>query len=101
MQTNNFIHFQADLSQPLELGILLENFTNCKELVIPPGTQDYRVKIRLYDTANRLLELWVQIKAGLGGSLRVSIVSQSCLRLFSPPIFFCSKYLIVSCLLRS
>ncbi len=52
--------------------MLLENYPHCKELIIPPGTQDYRVKIRLYDTAQRLLELWVQIKAGLGGSLRVS-----------------------------
>ena len=68
----SFPQLQADLSQPLELGVLLENFPTCKELVIPPGTQDYRVKIRLYDTSNRLLELWVQIKAGLGGSLRVS-----------------------------
>ncbi len=79
--TCHFSRSQADLSQPLELGVLLENFTSCKELVIPPGTQDYRVKIRLYDTEQRLLELWVQIKAGLGGSLRVGTRRQV-LRLF-------------------
>ena len=68
----SLLSFQADLRQALELGITLENFPTCKELVIPPGTQDYRVKLRLYDTQDRKLELCVKIKAGLGGALRVS-----------------------------
>ena len=66
---------QADLTQPLELGLLLENFPRCKELIIPPGTCDYRVKLRIYDNIDRMLELLVNIKAGLGGSLKVAIVT--------------------------
>lgn len=62
---------QVDLSQTLELGILVENFPTCKELVIPPGTQDYQVRLQLYDTKDRLQELKVHIKAGIGGSLKV------------------------------
>ena len=64
-------HCQADITQALELGVELENFPSCKELVIPAGTKDYTVKIRLYDTVDRLLELSVHIKAGIGGSLKV------------------------------
>ena len=60
----------VDLSQFLELGLQLENYPTCKELSIPPGTTDYKVKIRLYDGINRPLELVVQIKARKGGSLR-------------------------------
>ena len=63
---------QADLSQALVLGVLLENFPRCMELVIPPGTVDYQVKIRLFDINDRLLNLNVRIKARCGGSLRVS-----------------------------
>ncbi|XP_042155267.1 vacuolar protein sorting-associated protein 13D-like isoform X2 [Oncorhynchus tshawytscha] len=33
----------ADTSQNLELGGLPENFPVCKELLIPPGTQNYVV----------------------------------------------------------
>ncbi|CAH1798376.1 unnamed protein product [Owenia fusiformis] len=65
--------FAADISQALELGILLENFPQCRELVVPPGTTDYQVKLRLYDTHKRLLELFVKIAARKGGSLRLSI----------------------------
>ncbi len=72
---------QADLNQTLELGVFLENFPQCKELVIPPGTMDYRVKLRLYDTKNRLLELFVHIKAGIGGSLKVSTILILCIGL--------------------
>ena len=60
----------VDLSRSLELGIQLENHPKCKELHIPPGTTDYVVKIRLYDSLNRPLELTVRIKARKGGSLR-------------------------------
>ena len=60
----------VDLSKSLELGIQLENHPKCKELHIPPGTTDYVVKIRLYDSLNRPLELTVRIKARKGGSLR-------------------------------
>ena len=62
---------QVDVTQSLELGVTLENFATCKELVIPAGTKDYKVKLRLYDTLDRLLELWVLIRAGAGGSLKV------------------------------
>ena len=71
---------QADITQALELGVELENFPSCKELVIPAGTKDYKVKLRLYDTAERLLELAVHIKAGTGDSLKVgSSARTSCL----------------------
>ena len=61
----------VDLSQELELGIQLENYPKCKELHIPVGTTDYVVKIRLYDTLSRPLELTVRIKARKGGSMRL------------------------------
>ena len=50
---------------------MIENFTNCRHLVIPPGTTDYFVKLRVYDTQNRLLQLGVRIQADKGGSLKV------------------------------
>ena len=59
-----------DLSQAFELGIQLENFPKCKELLIPAGTTDYNVRIRLYDSLTRPLELEVRIKARKGGSMR-------------------------------
>ncbi len=62
-----------DLSQPMELAMFMENFPRCKELVIPPGTVDYKVKLKLYDTQDRLLELFVWIKAETGGSLKVRV----------------------------
>ena len=61
------------MSNVLELGVNLENFLDCRELVVPPDTQDYRVKLRIYDDKKRTLELWVRILAGLGGSLKFSI----------------------------
>jgi vacuolar protein sorting-associated protein 13D len=66
-----YLFFQADLSSQLELGISLENFQVCRELVIPSGTRSYKVKLRLYDSAKRLLELYVRILCKLGGSLKV------------------------------
>ncbi|XP_023846602.1 intermembrane lipid transfer protein VPS13D-like [Salvelinus sp. IW2-2015] len=35
----------ADTSQNMELGGLPENFPVCKELLIPPGTQNYVVRM--------------------------------------------------------
>lgn len=55
----------------MEFGVQLENFPMCREIIIPPGTEDYKVKLRLYDNKNSLLELWVHIKAGIGGSVLV------------------------------
>lgn len=55
----------------MELSVTLENFAKCKELVIPPGTLDYKVRMCLYDASNFVLELQVHIKARPGGSLRV------------------------------
>lgn len=66
---------QADPQQPLELGLNLENFPTCKELVVPPvttGPQYHKVKIRLYDTKGRLLELLIKIISRKGGSVSVS-----------------------------
>ncbi|KAL5009744.1 hypothetical protein ScPMuIL_012049 [Solemya velum] len=63
----------ADLSQAIELGIQLENFETCRELVIPPGTTKYKVKLRIYDSSGRLLELVIRITAKIGGSLWLTI----------------------------
>ncbi|XP_043974274.1 vacuolar protein sorting-associated protein 13D isoform X2 [Gambusia affinis] len=51
----------ADTSQNIELGVHLENFPECKELVIPPGTQNYTVGMRLYDTNKQQLSLTIRI----------------------------------------
>ncbi|KAG8142171.1 hypothetical protein E2320_006129 [Naja naja] len=56
----------ADTSQNIELGISLENFTHCKELLIPPGTQNYVVRMRLYDNNRRLLNLTIRITDAAG-----------------------------------
>ncbi|XP_025097802.1 vacuolar protein sorting-associated protein 13D-like isoform X4 [Pomacea canaliculata] len=63
----------VDLASSLELGIHLENFPTCRELVIPPNTVRYKVKIRLFDLKNRLLELIVRILKHQGGALRLMI----------------------------
>jgi len=62
---------QADLRRDLLLGVHLENLPQCKELIIPPSTTKYKVKLRVYDDKNRLLELILRIKASKGGSLKV------------------------------
>ena len=62
------------MSQNLELGISFDNMTTSKNLVIPPGTLDYKVKLVLFDSLDRPLELIIRIKAGIGGSLKVSIL---------------------------
>ncbi|XP_014195954.1 vacuolar protein sorting-associated protein 13D isoform X2 [Haplochromis burtoni] len=63
----------ADTSQNMELGVLLENFPVCKELLIPPGTQNYVVRMRLYDTNKRLLCLTIRIILRAQGALKILI----------------------------
>ncbi|KAM8927222.1 intermembrane lipid transfer protein VPS13D [Pelodytes ibericus] len=63
----------ADTSQNLELGISLENFNHCKELLIPPGTQNYMVRMRLYDASRRQLNLTIRILCRAEGSLKILI----------------------------
>ncbi|GAB1600262.1 intermembrane lipid transfer protein VPS13D [Argonauta hians] len=65
--------YQADMSQHLELGIQLENFRDCHELMIPPGTINYKARFELYDSDNRMLALIVQIIARKGGALKLHI----------------------------
>ncbi|XP_066547335.1 intermembrane lipid transfer protein VPS13D isoform X1 [Amia ocellicauda] len=63
----------ADTSQNIELGVLLENFPVCKELLIPPGTQNYVVRMRLYDVNKRLLCLTIRIVFRAQGALKILI----------------------------
>ncbi|KAG7323558.1 hypothetical protein KOW79_013260 [Hemibagrus wyckioides] len=63
----------ADTSQNIELGVLLENFPVCKELLIPSGTQNYVVRMRLYDTNKRLLCLTIRIILRAEGALKILI----------------------------
>ena len=54
-------------------GVLLENFPVCKELLIPPGTQNYVVRMRLYDANKRLLCLTIRIVLRAQGALKILI----------------------------
>lgn len=54
-------------------GVLLENFPVCKELLIPPGTQNYVVRMRLYDVNKQLLCLTIRIILRAQGALKVLI----------------------------
>uniref|UniRef100_A0A1A7YHK4 Vacuolar protein sorting 13D n=1 Tax=Iconisemion striatum TaxID=60296 RepID=A0A1A7YHK4_9TELE len=63
----------ADTSQNMELGVLLESFPVCKELLIPPGTQNYVVRMRLYDNNKRLLCLTIRIILRAQGALKILI----------------------------
>lgn len=45
----------------------------CKELLIPPGTQNYVVRMRLYDTEKRLLCLTIRIILRAQGALKILI----------------------------
>ncbi|KAM6924954.1 intermembrane lipid transfer protein VPS13D [Xenentodon cancila] len=63
----------ADTSQNMELGVLMESFPVCKELLIPPGTQNYVVRMRLYDTNKRLLCLTIRIILRAQGALKILI----------------------------
>ncbi|KYO48961.1 vacuolar protein sorting-associated protein 13D isoform A [Alligator mississippiensis] len=65
----------ADTSQNIELGVSLENFPICKELLIPPGTQNYMVRMRLYDVNKRLLNLTIRIVCRAEGSLKIFIAA--------------------------
>jgi hypothetical protein len=80
--------FQADLTQNFELSISLDNMTTSKDLVVPPGTLDYRVKLLLFDNQDRPLELTVRIKAGIGGSLKVSFLLE---------VSYCFTHNLISC----
>ncbi|XP_072305384.1 intermembrane lipid transfer protein VPS13D isoform X2 [Eucyclogobius newberryi] len=63
----------ADTAQNMELGVLLENFSVCKELLIPPGTQNYVVRMRLYDSNKRLLCLTIRILLRAQGALKILV----------------------------
>ncbi|XP_032904332.1 vacuolar protein sorting-associated protein 13D isoform X5 [Amblyraja radiata] len=63
----------ADTSHNIELGITLENFPMCKELLIPAGTTNYHVHMRLYDTNKSLLNLSIRIVCRAEGSLKILI----------------------------
>ncbi|XP_024605692.1 vacuolar protein sorting-associated protein 13D isoform X4 [Neophocaena asiaeorientalis asiaeorientalis] len=63
----------ADTSQNIELGVSLENFPLCKELLIPSGTQNYMVRMRLYDINRRQLNLTIRIVCRAEGSLKIFI----------------------------
>lgn len=54
-------------------GVLLENFPVCKELLIPPGTQNYVVRMRLYDVNKHLLCLTIRIILRAQGALKILI----------------------------
>ncbi|KAK7503179.1 hypothetical protein BaRGS_00005444, partial [Batillaria attramentaria] len=60
----------VDLTSNLDLGIHLENFSLCRELMVPPNTHRYKVKLRVFDSNDRLLELIVRICTHRGGALR-------------------------------
>ena len=45
----------------------------CKELLIPPGTQNYVVRMRLYDANKRLLCLTIRIVLRAQGALKILI----------------------------
>lgn len=51
----------------------MENFPVCKELLIPPGTQNYVVRMRLYDTNKHLLCLTIRIILRAQGALKILI----------------------------
>ncbi|OWF52509.1 Vacuolar protein sorting-associated protein 13D [Mizuhopecten yessoensis] len=65
----------ADPSQAMELGIFLENFSNCSELIVPPDTTYYKVKLRLFDCQKRKLELFVRIVSRKGGCVNLYIMA--------------------------
>ncbi|KAG8505608.1 Vacuolar protein sorting-associated protein 13D [Galemys pyrenaicus] len=71
----------ADTSQNIELGLALENFPHCKELLIPPGTQNYMVRMRLYDMNWRQLNLTIRIVCRAEGSLKIFISAPCTMRI--------------------
>ncbi|XP_077998114.1 intermembrane lipid transfer protein VPS13D-like [Glandiceps talaboti] len=66
--------YQVDLSQPTEFGFLLENYSKCRELVIPENFyRDYKVQIRVEDSQKRQLYLNINIEPRAGKSLKISV----------------------------
>lgn len=78
-------------------GVLLENFPVCKELLIPPGTQNYVVRMRLYDANKRLLCLTIRIVLRAQGALKILIsapywlINKTGMELFLIFVFFSLK----------
>lgn len=66
---------QADPQKDMNLGIHLENFETCQELLIPPDSNRNNVKLRLYDRLGRKLHLMIKINSMKGGSVNVSFNS--------------------------
>lgn len=64
---------EADTSQNIELGVLLENFPMYKELLIPPVRQNYVVHMQFYDVNKRLLCLTIRIVLRAHGALTILI----------------------------
>ena len=60
----------------MELGLNLEGFRKCQELLIPPDVVDYVGYLRMFDSSERRLDLSVAIRADIGGSLKVGIMSE-------------------------
>lgn len=63
----------SDVYDVCPSGVLLENCPVCKELLIPPGTQNYVVRMRLYDTNKHLLCLTIRIILRAQGALKILI----------------------------
>ena len=57
----------------MELGVKLENFPECHNLIIPADTRSYKVRLRLFDTQQRCLELYASIMSRIGGSVKVGV----------------------------
>lgn len=72
-------------------GVLLENFPVCKELLIPPGTQNYVVRMRLYDTNKHLLCLTIRIILRAQGALKILISAPYWLINKTGDVFFVIK----------
>ena len=57
----------------MTLGIHIENFDECRELLIPPDANRNHVKLRLHDRQGRKLNLLININSMKSGSVNVSI----------------------------
>lgn len=66
----------------------------CKELLIPPGTQNYVVRMRLYDLDKHLLCLTIRIILRAPGALKVLISAPYWLvnKTGTSPFYFMHKY---------
>ena len=63
---------QVNTSRNIELGVSMENYPRCQELVIPPSPNRYKAKLCVYDSKHRILELIARVRTHRGGALRVS-----------------------------